>query len=412
MSVFYGWKISALSLAGNFMLQGSGLYCMNAFMEPLCELHGWTRMGLNMSLGIAALMGQIAMPVSADVATKVSLRTLMGLGALVGGLAICGMAFTSSIHVFTLYMILVWIASQFCGGVVANALMSNWFSHFRGIAFGVANSGTSLSGMILPFICLAIINHFNVQTAFLSLGIATCALAPLSWWIVRRKPQMLHLHPDGRKHEPRPAKGVPVNTSVKILVRRPAVWSIGIAFGLTLMCASGILSQLKPRFADLGMESYFAMTLASIAAGAGTLAKYFWGWVCDKWSPIFAARAITLCCLCSMMALFLPPSKASLAIFGIFFASGSGGLWVVLPAVTAYYFGNQNFLAVYKFIAVFILLRCAGFPVMGMSYEYCGSYIGADIFFIVSLAAAFVLTMFLHPERAVENIARKHHHHH
>ena len=33
--MFYGWKISLLSMGGNFMLQGSVLYCMNAFMEPL-----------------------------------------------------------------------------------------------------------------------------------------------------------------------------------------------------------------------------------------------------------------------------------------------------------------------------------------------------------------------------------------
>ena len=30
--MFYGWKIGLLSMGGNFMLQGTVLYCMNAFM--------------------------------------------------------------------------------------------------------------------------------------------------------------------------------------------------------------------------------------------------------------------------------------------------------------------------------------------------------------------------------------------
>ena len=67
------------------MLQGSVLYCMNAFMEPLCEVHGWTRAGLNLSMGFAALMGQLAMPLAAAVSARCSLRRLMALGALAGG---------------------------------------------------------------------------------------------------------------------------------------------------------------------------------------------------------------------------------------------------------------------------------------------------------------------------------------
>ena len=69
------------------MLQGSVLYCMNAFMEPLCEVHGWTRAGLNLSMGFAALMGQLAMPLAAAVSARCSLRRLMALGALAGGAA-------------------------------------------------------------------------------------------------------------------------------------------------------------------------------------------------------------------------------------------------------------------------------------------------------------------------------------
>lgn len=402
MALFYGWRISVLSMGGNFMLQGAGLYCMNAFMEPLCELHGWTRMGLNFSLGLATLMGQIAMPIAAAIATKVSLRLLMGLGALVGGLATCAMGLTSELWLFTVYNVILWIASQFCGGVVGNALMSNWFSHYRGIAFGIANSGTSLSGMLLPMAVLVIINTFNVPVAYMTLGVVTCALAPLCWWIVRRTPAMLHMHPDGRKHEPHKAIMRKVNTHGMHLFRRPAVWYIGMSFGLALMAAAAVLSQMKPRFSDLGLGAYAAMFLAAFSAFAGTVAKYVWGWLCDRFTPIFAARLLMMTCLLSMGLMFAPSSLWIMIGFALFFAFGAGGLWVVLPAVTAYYFGAPNFLGVYKIISIFIIIRCLGFPVMGLSHELAGSYILADIIFAISYLAAFILTMLLHPERAVE----------
>ena len=152
------------------------------------------------------------------------------------------------------------------------------------------------------------------------------------------------------------------------------------------------------------------MLLASVSACCVTAAKYFWGWACDRWTPILAARAIMLCCLFSMAVLFLPPSVWSLALFGVLFTCGSGGLWVVLPALTAYYFGAQRFLAVYKFIAVFILLRCLGFPIMGLSHEYFNNYLAADVAFMLALGAAFAMTMLLRESRAAEKRAHPRHH--
>lgn len=104
------------------MLQGSVLYCMNAFMEPLCEVHGWTRAGLNLSMGFAALMGQLAMPLAAAVSARCSLRRLMALGALAGGAATAVMGLTGNILLYTLLFTIAWVCTQFCGGVVGNAL--------------------------------------------------------------------------------------------------------------------------------------------------------------------------------------------------------------------------------------------------------------------------------------------------
>ncbi|GHU97981.1 hypothetical protein AGMMS50248_03760 [Deltaproteobacteria bacterium] len=34
----------------------------------------------------------------------------------------------------------------------------------------------------------------------------------------------------------------------------PQAYALGIAFGLALMCGSGVMSQLKPCFADAGLS--------------------------------------------------------------------------------------------------------------------------------------------------------------
>ncbi len=38
--MFYGWKLASLGLIGNFILQGSIIFMMNAFIDPLTAERG------------------------------------------------------------------------------------------------------------------------------------------------------------------------------------------------------------------------------------------------------------------------------------------------------------------------------------------------------------------------------------
>ncbi len=390
------------------MLQGSVLYCMNAFMEPLCATHGWSRAGINISMGIASLMGQFAMPLAAAVSARCSLRRLTAMGALAGGVSIALMGMTGDIRMFTLLSVVAWISTQLCGGVVGNALVSNWFCHYRGRAFGLANAGTSLSGAILPFVSLVLIRYFDVSTAYLALGLATCALAPLAWFLVRDTPQIMGLHPDGRRHEPRRSLLLAADVSFFHLLRLPHAWFLGLAFGLALMAGSSVMSQMKPRFADLGLDAYPAMLLACAAAFLAALAKYAWGWVCDRFTPLFAARLVMLCSVASLTLGFLPASIWTMTAFGLSFGGCIGGLWAILPTVVSYYFGGGNFLPSYKFISIFIILRSVGFPIMGLSHDLTGSYAAADAVLGVSLLVSLGLLLLLRECEAAESAARRH----
>lgn len=381
------------------MMQGGVLYMMNAFMEPLCAFQGWSRAAVNASIGFAALMSQFAMPVMASLAGRFSLRRMMTLGAILGGLASIGIGMTTHFGVFTALLTLSWVSTQACGGVVGNALISNWFCRYRGRAFGIANLGTSLSGALLPFLALILVNHVGIQMAYILFGCATLLLAPLSWRIVHDRPEEMHLSPDGIPGAQRLPTPSP---SMRHLFHDPHAYALGLAFGLALMGASGIMSQLKPRFADAGLSAYFAMTLACTSALFAAFAKFGWGWFCDKTTPLIATRLVMLLSALSLATSFLPPSVWSMTLFSVSFGCCIGGLWTILPAVVSYYFGNDHFLSCYKFISIFIILRSAGFPVLGLSFDLTGSYSAADGLFLGLLVVSFILTLFLHERDAAE----------
>ncbi|MDR2573248.1 MAG: MFS transporter [Desulfovibrio sp.] len=390
--MFYGWKVGLVSLSGNFMLQGCVTYIMNAFMEPLCEANGWSRGQINLGMGLAVLAGQIAMPVMASLSARFSLRILMVSGALTGGVATFFLGFSGNIWTFTALYTISCVATQACGGVVGNALVSNWFCRYRGRAFGLVNTGTSFSGAVLPLLALPLIQAFGIRDAYMAFGAATLLLAPLSWLIVRDSPEAMGLQPDGNASRPQEPHALPDRNVFSHMAHNPKAYALGLAFGLALLVASGVLSQLKPRFADVGLEAYPAMLLACMSALFAAFAKYAWGAVCDRFTPITATRAVMLLSFASLALGFLPPTRPGLILFCIAFGSCAGGLWTILPAVTSHCFGGDNFLPAYKFVSLFILLRCLGFPIMGFAHDLSGSYAPADVIFLIFLLISFALT--------------------
>jgi OFA family oxalate/formate antiporter-like MFS transporter len=407
--MFLGWKLSLLSMGSNFMIQGTILYCMNAFLEPLCQINDWTRAEITISMSLGALVGQLAMPLAASLASRFSLRHLMVVGAVIASAATLGLGYASDIILFTVFLSIAWVSSHICGGVVGNALMSNWFYHARGRAFGLANAGISFSGVILPLLSMFLINQFSVSTAYTILALMTLCLAPLSWILVRDTPQEMHLFPDGRRHGPWISKKEQKHEiSFHDMLRTPAGYYIGIAFGLAFMVGTATMSQMKPRFSGLGMDAYPAMLLACTAALFATVAKYIWGWVCDRFTPLIAMRVVISSCILSMGLGFFPPSVWNMCFFSILFGVSIGGMWTVFPAMVTYYFGAKNFLPAFKFVSIFIVLRSLGYPVLGYSYDLTGSYRAADIIFLCLLGTSLLLSFILRAERAVEGRSRHH----
>ena len=129
--MFYGWKLATIGSCGNLLLQGSVFYTMNAFIEPLVELHGWSRAGIGLSMTFASAMMTLSMPIGIMLTNKMSIRLLMTLGAFIGGLSYVGLGYVDDIRLFAALFAIVWVCGQICGGVVATMLMNRWFAAYR-----------------------------------------------------------------------------------------------------------------------------------------------------------------------------------------------------------------------------------------------------------------------------------------
>lgn len=394
--MFYGWKLTAVGTFGNLMLQGGVFYVMNAFMEPMTAANGWSRSAMSFCLGIASICEVLSMPVAISLAMRFSIRRVMTAGALVGGLAFIGLGHVAELWLFTVLLALLWGCGQLCGGVVANLLITRWFHKYQGRAFGIVNMGASLAGAVVPFVALLLIDAFGLAAAATVLGGCLLVFVPLCYGMVRDTPAEKGLETDGLPAPP--TVGLPLadpqpRTSARELFRGLRLWILGSAFGVALLCSSGVLGQLKPHFVDIGMSSYLAMTCMCLTALCGAVGKCAWGWICDKTTPLFSAKLLMLCNALSLLFILIPNSLWGTALFIICFGVCNGGVWTVYPAVISYLYGRTRFFAVYRYASLFVLLQSLGYTMMGISYDATGTYDMAYVAMIVLLLLSFAAIM-------------------
>lgn len=431
--IFYGWYIAAISFAGNFMSVGSTFYVLNAFMEPLCNIRGWTRTEVNLALALGSVVGFIGQFIFGGLVMRTGPRILMLIGAVTSGITFIFLGRAEELWCFYVLYILLYICNGAYGGIVANTSVSNWFVTKRGQALGFSTAGISLSGAILPFAAMFLILWTDLTWAFFWIGLMIIMVGPLAWLIVRNWPEDHGLAPDGAGPEddhpvlhtaseqsPRlnqsnagptlPGSdpgvtdgGTKLFWTTSRLVRSGTFWKISFTYALVLLGLVGVMSQLKPRFADIGFEDTAAMGMMSAAALMGAVGKYFWGILCDRFDPRrVVAVLIAATCLGLTLSLF-KGSLPALIIFIIIFGFAMGGVMSTLPIIVADLFGRESFPAVFRFISLFLILQTLGYVAAGWSFDHMGSYDPAYILFIGLDTIAFFLIISVKRPRVTED---------
>ncbi|MFP4474483.1 MAG: MFS transporter [Desulfatibacillaceae bacterium] len=407
--VFFGWWIVGVALLANLITTGTHFYVFNVFMDPLCDARGWTREQINLGLAVGGIVGLFSQLIHGTVVMRTGPRVYMGLGAVISGFTFMAMGRVTDIYAFSALYVLLFFSNGAFSGIVASSAVNSWFVKKRGRALGIATMGISLAGMVLPPVARALNDSLGLEQAFFWLGVMLLATAPLSWIVIRNQPEEYGLYPDGLDEPPEeeheiPLGGLmanpaavsskaPVAWPVAKLVKSSAFWMVGFSFAMAMAGVVGVMSQMTPRFMDLGFDKNTAVGLLAAAALCGAAGKFCWGALCD----VFEARRVA----CVMMvvnaagiaiglfagSLGLPGAVAFALVYGF----GMGGVLATLPVLVADMFGRLAFTSVLRFMALFLILQNAGFYIMGKSTALTGSYDTAYAVFLVLNAVGAVM---------------------
>lgn len=367
-----GWPIVALTaLALTCSPATLPVYSIGVLTEPLQAEFGWNRATIQTAITFSTGLGLFGGPLGGWMIGRFGVRpsVLMGVAGLSAAALACA---TMNGDIWQLYLFYAAMAllGAGAGAVSWTYLIAGRFEKNRGLALGVALSGTGLAAVLVPRIAAVGLAWGGWQGAYLWLaGFGLLLILPLC---------ALGL-PRGRATNGKSIVGE-VGTACSGLtvgeaVRLRRFWLIGISSFCIYVAVGGLIPNLVPALTDSGLSQGAAVTIMGFFGIAIIAGRIMVGFLVDLfWAPSVAAAVL----IPAALACFLiqqPLDFVSYAIAAMVIGMATGMEFDMLGFLTARYLGLAHFAGIYGRLYIFVALG-AGMapPAFGFAYDTFGDY--------------------------------------
>lgn len=378
------WRV----VLGAFIGIGGGFaslyfYTAGLFIKPLAAEFGWTRG--EASLGALSFMigNTLALPIAGRLVDRygeVPVAFVSGV-ALSAAFAMMGFL-TAGLASFLLLVLVLTVVSAGSNAVSYNRLIVRNFTAQRGVALGLALTGTALGAAVVPpYLAPFIAGHGWRPAYYLLAGLAlvltTCAAL------------MLRERRSGERETRDPAGML----SWRTICSHPAFYSISAMIFLSATAVLGTTLHLVPMLTDGGMSAAAAGAAASMLGVSVILGRVIAGYFLDRWDAGWVT--FILLTLAAMGALLLWTGSPALVMPGaILIGFGVGTEGDLLAYLLGRRFPVRSFGSVYGTIfGVHAFGAGVGGMLAGAMFDIGGSYAGWLVLAAVALALAGLIAL-------------------
>ncbi len=412
--LFYGWRIVAAAFVASFTTAGVQAYVAGSFLVPMSDDLGWTRAqflyGQTLGQFVLAFAGFF---IGAYV-DRWGAKPLMLAGATILAVAL--------ILISNITELWQWIAlrgtvsmlgAALLGNLVVNVTISKWFVEKRGQAIGISSIGVSFAGVVLPTVMTLFIDEFGWRAGWRFLAVFVLALGIPAALTMRRSPEDLGMHPDGKTDAEMATGGGAAaiadfenSFTRQEALRTKALYILVVAFGLGSLGLSTMIIITIPYLSDSGFDRGFAALMVTALAIPSAVTKPAWGYMGDHWSER-ASTSVSFALNAGALVLIIGATAAHatapLVVGYVLVGAGIGGQIPLQESIWATYFGRRHIGAVRSAaMPLTMLFSAAGPLIVAWSYDRFGSYGGALYGVAAGWAIAAVVILFVqrptHPD--------------
>ena len=391
--MFYGWRVVGGGFLSQAFVIGFFTYAVSLLTQPVQESFDVSVEMVMYSLTFGTFIGLFAMPIAGTLLDRLSVRRIFAAGILLFALGLWLLGQTTTIGQYiVVFGITMALANALAGSMISSAVVSRWFVENRGKALGIAATGTSVGGVLIPGLITFWLPDHGWRGTLENLAILLIVLVlPVVLWTIRSWPSEVGIQ------QPLKKDGISTGTPAAQLglgdiLRNPNFWWLSTSLGLLFSTYTAILSNMTPYATQLGHAKESASGLIMVIAVSGLLGKLLFGVAADLLNHKLALWLAQLLVIAGFIVLALEPSYPPVVLACVSIGLAAGGMLPVWGALTAGIFGLQSYGRAFGLMAPIItLLVMLGFPLAGRLYDVTGSFSLCLWIFSVLVAVAAIL---------------------
>lgn len=368
----------------DFIAVGFFFYSYGVFFKAIAAEFGDSRLGVSIGISVTQGVGAILAPFIGRALDRYPLKRVIATGAISMGSGFLLLGFVQTPLQFYLVLgVFIGFGAGAMGQLATSKLVSNWFVLKRGTALGIAATGISVSGVIMPATTAWLIGEFGWRNGFVTYGVITLVVVvPVVLRLVISRPEDVGLLPDGATETaklppPKPA------LRTKEFLSNPNFWFLVVIIGLLFCIQSATLIHMVPQLTDRGFDLVSASIIASSTAFFGIMGKLVYGALVDRWDVRNALWLGIGFQVSGQLFMLFTDGYIGFLIGASLFGFGMGGIVPMQGAVVGAAFGRESFGRVLGAMRpAMSAIHLIGVPFAGWMYDATGSYKPAFLTFL------------------------------
>jgi MFS family permease len=340
-------------------------YTLGVFAPHLAHEFGWPMAQIMAGLSIMTIMVVLMGPVAGWLADRHGVRRVTLTSLVLFSLAV--MTFGLQNGDIRVYWLTWGLAATVGVGTLPatwTRAINVWFEARKGLALGLALTGTGIAGMLLPGYTHWAIDRFGWRGAYVALALLPLLIAlPLSIRYFRATPQE---RVDAQRDEPPPSVGL----SFKEAIRDWRFWFIGLAFLPISFAIGGPIPNMKTILSTHGLADTEILSVLPLIGLFVIVGRLVGGWLVDRiWAPLVATILLSIPTVLQLVLLRdrITVGNAVVLLGGLGLAAGME--YDLLAFLTARYFGTASYSTIYGALYSFFAIG-AGFASMIYAHVY------------------------------------------
>nr|WP_087573428.1 MULTISPECIES: MFS transporter [unclassified Sphingomonas] len=373
-----GWLVVLAAMIGVAVgLSPIPFYTIGMFAPELSREFGWSFASMMGSIAVQSAVVMVISPLAGFAVDRYGARPVALVSLFLFGLCFMSLSLNQGSLVLFYGQ---WVVMSVLGIGTLSAtwtrVVNGWFDRNRGLAFGIASTGTGLTGFLIKPFAAWMIAEFGWRTAFVAIGALPIVIGLPVIFALFRENRQLAAESDVMTEDAAAQPLAEHGMTLQEALRSARFWIMAAAFFLIAFALTAptpnlenILKTFRFDLADIGRIAA-SFGLAVIAG------RVIGGWLLDRfWAPGCAFVILLLPALGNWLFAgdSLSGGAALVAVFCVGF--GAGFEFDLLAFLISRYFGQRNYGVIYG--CFYTVIACGGGlgPVVyGYAFDRTGTY--------------------------------------